>query len=165
MASEPVSGVRKDGHRPAPESGRSVLVCLLRTRPGPADPGRGDRRAGRLRSTGGSAGGQGDPVPVVHGQARQVHRGSIEDAMSVTPIRTTEEVAQPRPRLLISFDPLLMLAVCGLVACSLVTLKGATRNVMHGQPLYYVERQAIYAAIGLLVALALMQMDYSRLRE
>ncbi len=84
--------------------------------------------------------------------------------MSVTPIRATEEVAAPRVRTLV-FDPLLMLAAFGLVACSLVTLKGATSNLIRGQPLYYVERQAIYAAIGLVVALVLMRMDYSRLRE
>jgi rod shape determining protein RodA len=85
--------------------------------------------------------------------------------MSVTPIQAPEEVATPRTQALMRFDPLLMLAAFGLVACSLVTLKGATRNVMHGQPLYYVERQAVYAAIGLLIALVLMRIDYSRLRE
>ncbi len=87
--------------------------------------------------------------------------------MSVTPIRAAtapEEAAPPRTRVL-AFDPLLMVAAFGLVACSLVTLKGATRTVMHGQPLYYVERQAIYAAIGLAVALVLMRIDYTRLRE
>ena len=62
-------------------------------------------------------------------------------------------------------DPLLLLAALGLVACSLVTLNGATRTAMHGQPLYYVERQGIYAAIGIVVALALSRFDYSRLRE
>jgi rod shape determining protein RodA len=82
----------------------------------------------------------------------------------VVPIREVEEVAPPKTRTL-AFDPLLMLSALGLVACSLITLKGATRNVMHGQPLYYVERQAIYCGIGLLVALVLMRMDYSRLRE
>jgi rod shape determining protein RodA len=84
--------------------------------------------------------------------------------MSVTPIRATDEVAVPRVRTL-WFDPLLMLAAFGLVACSLVTLKGATNTLIPGQPMYYVERQAIYAAIGLLVALVLMRTDYSRLRE
>jgi rod shape determining protein RodA len=82
-----------------------------------------------------------------------------------SPIQAPEEVVAPRPRVILRFDPLLMVAALGLVACSLVTLKGATRTVMHGQPLYYVERQAIYAGIGLLVALVLMRMDYSRLRE
>jgi rod shape determining protein RodA len=82
----------------------------------------------------------------------------------VIPIREAEEVATPKARAL-AFDPLLWLAAFGLVACSLITLKGATRTVMHGQPLYYVERQAIYAGLGLVAALLLTRMDYSRLRE
>ena len=52
--------------------------------------------------------------------------------------------------MLLSFDPLLLLAALGLIACSLVTLKGATSDAIAGQPLYYVERQGIYAGIGLL---------------
>jgi rod shape determining protein RodA len=88
--------------------------------------------------------------------------------MSVTPIRTLEDPtaeAAPRRRVLVLFDPLLMLAAFGLVACSLLTLRGATRTLKPGSPLYYVERQGIYAGIGLLVALVLMRIDYSRLRE
>ncbi len=63
------------------------------------------------------------------------------------------------------FDPLLLLAALGLVACSLITLNGATRNAFPGHPLYYVERQGIFAGIGVVVALLLSRMDYSRLRE
>ena len=66
---------------------------------------------------------------------------------------------------LLRMDPLLLLAALGLTACSLITLKGATRTMNPGHPLYYVERQGIYFAIGLVVALALAQIDYSRLRE
>jgi rod shape determining protein RodA len=83
----------------------------------------------------------------------------------VNPIQVPEEVATPRTRALIRFDPLLMLGAAGLVACSLITLKGATRNTVHGQPLYYVERQAIYVGIGVLIALLLSRIDYTRLRE
>jgi rod shape determining protein RodA len=68
-----------------------------------------------------------------------------------------------RPRVLP--DPLLILAAGGLIACSLVTLNSATRKAIPGSPLYYVERQAIYAGIGLVVALLLSRIDYSRLRE
>jgi rod shape determining protein RodA len=85
-----------------------------------------------------------------------------------TPIHTTEDpVAKPRRERgrLFMFDPLLLLAALGLVACSLITLKGATRHAMPGQPLYYVERQGIYAAIGVLLVLLLSRIDYSRLRE
>jgi rod shape determining protein RodA len=88
--------------------------------------------------------------------------------MSVMPIHTLEDpkpaaAAPSRPLML--FDPLLMLAALGLVACSLVTLRGATRTSIPGSPLYYVERQAIYATIGLLLALVVARIDYSRLRE
>src|SRR5579872_7561942 len=87
--------------------------------------------------------------------------------MSATAIHALEDPSpQPsRSRPVLLFDPLLLLAALGLVACSLVTLKGATRTTNPGHPLYYVERQAIYAGLGLLVALVLVRIDYSRLRE
>jgi rod shape determining protein RodA len=85
--------------------------------------------------------------------------------MSATPIYTSEEATVPRSRSVPLIDPLLMLGAAGLVACSLITLKGATRNAMPGQPLYYVERQAVYVAVGVVVAVLLGRMDYSRLRE
>jgi rod shape determining protein RodA len=79
----------------------------------------------------------------------------------IAPLRAVEETSASRPRSLLLIDPLLMLAAIGLIACSLVTLHGAT----HASGLYYVERQAIYAGIGLLAALVLTRIDYSRLRE
>ncbi|MDQ6746172.1 MAG: rod shape-determining protein RodA [Actinomycetota bacterium] len=83
----------------------------------------------------------------------------------MTAIQVPEEsVLAPTQRLL-RFDPLLILAALGLIACSLVTLKGATQHSMPGQPLFYVERQAIYAALGLVLALLISRIDYSRLRE
>jgi rod shape determining protein RodA len=85
--------------------------------------------------------------------------------MSVTSLQPAEEQAAPRPRAFPLFDPLLALAALGLVACSLVTLHGATRNSIPGQPLYYVERQGIYVALGIVVAFVLSRFDYSRLRE
>ena len=80
-------------------------------------------------------------------------------------IKMTEEAAAPRRRVVLLFDPLLAAAALGLVACSLVTLHGATSNAMKGQPLYYVQRQAIYVGIGVLLAVVLARVDYSRLRE
>jgi rod shape determining protein RodA len=62
-------------------------------------------------------------------------------------------------------DPLLLLAVLGLVACSLVALKGATRLDVEGDPNYYVHRQAIYAGVGLVLMYALSRVDYSRLQD
>ena len=92
--------------------------------------------------------------------------GYLEDAVSVsTPIRPVEEVAPPRPPMLLRMDPLLLLAALGLAACSLITLKGATRTMNPGHPLFYVERQGIYFGIGIAVALVLARLDYSRLRE
>jgi rod shape determining protein RodA len=72
-------------------------------------------------------------------------------------------VVARRPRVLP--DPLLILASVGLIGCSLITLNSATRKAMPGSPLFYVERQGIYAGIGLIVALLLSRIDYSRLRE
>jgi rod shape determining protein RodA len=86
-------------------------------------------------------------------------------SVSATPIQPVEEVAPPRPHMLLRMDPLLMLAALGLTACSLITLKGATRTMNPGHPLYYVERQGIYFGLGLTVALVLARLDYSRLRE
>ena len=52
----------------------------------------------------------------------------------------------------------------GLGVCSVVTLGAATRDLVARQPHYYVDRQAIYLIVGVLLMLALSRMDYSRLR-
>ncbi len=62
-------------------------------------------------------------------------------------------------------DPLLLVATLGLVACSLIALRGATQNDIPGDPHYYVIRQGIYAGIGLILMYAVSRLDYSRLRE
>ncbi len=88
--------------------------------------------------------------------------------MSVsTPIQPAaqEPVPEPSVPVVLRFDFLLLLAALGLVACSLITLKGATRMTDPGHPLYYVDRQAIYAGVGLVVAIVLSAIDYSRLRQ
>jgi rod shape determining protein RodA len=85
--------------------------------------------------------------------------------VNVAPLQVVEEQTQERQRVLLRADPLLLLGALGLVACSLVTLKGATANADPGHPLYYVQRQAIYAGLGLLVAIVIARFDYSRLRE
>jgi len=53
----------------------------------------------------------------------------------------------------------------GLLVCSLVTVAGATRNEIPGDPNHYLDRQAIYGVIGLVLMFALSRLDYSRLRE
>ena len=166
LGSEPLPGVWEDGNRSAHRAGRPIVVCVLRARPRPPDPRCRHRRAGRLRRPGGRPGRAPDPLAVVLRQARPVRRRELEDAVSVTtPIQVPEEASAPRARSLLRFDPLLMLAAAGLVACSLITLKGATRNAVKGHPLFYVERQAIYVGIGVLLAVLISRIDYSRLRE
>jgi rod shape determining protein RodA len=85
--------------------------------------------------------------------------------MSATPIQAADETAVPRVRVLPLVDPMLLLAAVGLMVCSLVTLKGATSHAVPGHPLFYMQRQAIFGGVGLLVALVLSRFDYSRLRE
>jgi rod shape determining protein RodA len=65
----------------------------------------------------------------------------------------------------VRIDPLLLLAVVGLVACSLYTIASATKDDIPGDPNYYVTRQAAYAVVGLVFMLLLSRIDYSRLRE
>jgi rod shape determining protein RodA len=62
-------------------------------------------------------------------------------------------------------DPLLVIATLGLVGCSLMAIKGATADDVAGQPYFYVERQALYAVVGLVFMYAISRVDYSRLRE
>jgi rod shape determining protein RodA len=69
------------------------------------------------------------------------------------------------PRTLrLPLDPLLTLATVGLGVCSIVTLGGATRNLVAGQPHYYVDRQATYLVVGLVLMAVLSRVNYSRLR-
>ncbi len=62
-------------------------------------------------------------------------------------------------------DPLLVCATLGLVACSLVAIKGSTADDVAGQPYYYVERQALYAVVGLVLMYGISRFDYTRMRE
>jgi rod shape determining protein RodA len=74
--------------------------------------------------------------------------------------------ARRRPlALALPFDPVVAIAVIGLCACSLLTIRGATVDDVAGQPNFYVDRQAIYFVIGSLIAIGLSRIDYSRLRE
>jgi rod shape determining protein RodA len=84
-----------------------------------------------------------------------------------TPIQPASEPPPPlMPReFRLRIDPLLALAAIGLLACSLVAIKGATADDIDGQPLYYVMRQGVYGGIGVLFMLAMSRLDYSRRRE
>jgi len=86
--------------------------------------------------------------------------------MPLSPIKAPEETPLAAPRSLrLPLDPLLTLAIIGLGICSIVTLKAATRNLIPGDPHYYVDRQAVYLTVGLLFMLALSRLDYARLRR
>jgi rod shape determining protein RodA len=85
--------------------------------------------------------------------------------VSATAITPGEETAAARSGPRMFPDPLLLLAAVGLVACSLITLKSATQHSVHGHPMFYVERQGIYAAVGVVLVLLLSRIDYSRFRE
>ncbi|MBA2764556.1 MAG: rod shape-determining protein RodA [Thermoleophilaceae bacterium] len=62
-------------------------------------------------------------------------------------------------------DPLLLLATLGLVAASLYVIAGATADDVPGNPYYFVMRQGVYIAVGILLMLVISRFDYSRLRE
>ena len=84
----------------------------------------------------------------------------------LSPITAPEESPVAAPRTLrLPLDPLLTLAVIGLGICSVITLRSATRKLVPGHPDYYVDRQAIYLAVGLLCMLALSRIDYAVLRR
>jgi rod shape determining protein RodA len=59
----------------------------------------------------------------------------------------------------------LAFAAAALVAFSVFTLGQATRHDVPGSPNYYLERQAIYAVLGILGMFLLTRIDYSRFRE
>lgn len=84
---------------------------------------------------------------------------------AVSPITAPDAQPAAAPRALrLPFDPVLTLAVAGLAICSIVTLKGATKNLIPSQPHYYVDRQATYLIVGFVMMLALTRLDYARLR-
>ncbi len=62
-------------------------------------------------------------------------------------------------------DGLLLGAAAGLIAFSVFTLATSTRNEIAGRPLYFVERQALYAVIGIALMIAISRIDYTRLRD
>ena len=65
----------------------------------------------------------------------------------------------------VRIDVLLLVAVLGLVACSLYTIGTATQDDIEGSRYYFVFRQAGYFAVGLGLMVLLSRFDYSRMRE
>ncbi|HEY8083500.1 MAG TPA: rod shape-determining protein RodA [Solirubrobacterales bacterium] len=62
-------------------------------------------------------------------------------------------------------DATLSLAAVALAVFGIFTLEQATLNDVPGSPGYFVDRQAIYAMIGLICMYTLARIDYSRFRE
>jgi rod shape determining protein RodA len=92
--------------------------------------------------------------------------------MSTTATQLRDPGADPTPRALagglslhLPFDPLLLLATLGLLACSFVVIDAATSEDVAGQPGYFLNRQMIFAAVGLVGMVVLSRVDYSRFRE
>src|SRR5919202_4580084 len=79
-----------------------------------------------------------------------------------TSVKGFREAQAPR---FIRIDVLLLLAVIGLVACSLYTIGTATHDDIPGSPYHFVIRQAAYAVVGLVLMSLMSRFDYSRLRE
>jgi rod shape determining protein RodA len=87
--------------------------------------------------------------------------------MPLSPITTVEQAPPPSPprTLRLPFDPLLLLAVAGLGAWSIVTLGAATRKLIPGNPNYYVDRQGVYLGVGVVLMLIVSRIDYALLRR
>jgi rod shape determining protein RodA len=87
---------------------------------------------------------------------------------SATPIRDSSDGVPSRGgglSLRLPFDPLLLLATFGLIACSLIAINAATNEDIPGSPGYFVHRQMIFAAVGVIGMGVLGRVDYSRFRE
>jgi rod shape determining protein RodA len=66
---------------------------------------------------------------------------------------------------LTGIDGVMLGASVGLIAFSVFTLGTSTRDEIAGRPLYFVERQALYAVAGIALMIAISRIDYTRLRE
>ncbi len=62
-------------------------------------------------------------------------------------------------------DGVLLGAAVGLIAFSVFTLATSTRSEIAGRPLFFVERQSLYAVLGIALMLAVSRIDYTRLRD
>jgi rod shape determining protein RodA len=85
--------------------------------------------------------------------------------MSSTIGTTVKDFREPQPRGVLWFDPLLLLAAVGLIACSVYVIGTATADDIEGQRYYYVYRQAAYGIVGIALMMLLSRFDYSRARE
>jgi rod shape determining protein RodA len=89
----------------------------------------------------------------------------IEKSSSPTPFGTgVQRFTAPHQRLL-RLDFLLLAATIGLIVFSIITLNGAIAAGAEGEGNSLVNRQVVYAVIGLALMLAIARVDYTRFRE
>ncbi len=62
-------------------------------------------------------------------------------------------------------DGVLAGAAVGLIAFSVFTLATSTRSEIAGRPFFFVERQGLYAVLGIALMIAVARIDYTRLRD
>jgi rod shape determining protein RodA len=62
-------------------------------------------------------------------------------------------------------DGVLLGAAVGLIAFSVFTLATSTRGEIAGRPHFFVERQSLYAVLGVALMVGLSRIDYTRLRD
>jgi rod shape determining protein RodA len=62
-------------------------------------------------------------------------------------------------------DGVMLGAAVGLIAFSVFTLATSTRDEIAGRPMYFVERQTLYALVGIALMIAVSRFDYTRLRD
>ena len=62
-------------------------------------------------------------------------------------------------------DPVLLAATVALMAASLYVIAAATEDDFTGNPRFYVDRQAVFMAVGSVAMVLISRFDYSRLRE
>lgn len=60
-----------------------------------------------------------------------------------------------------SFDFTLLIIVLAISALSLITIMSATVNNVTGDPMYFVQRQAIWLAVGIVAMFIVLSVDYS----
>ena len=62
-------------------------------------------------------------------------------------------------------DGVLAGAAVGLIAFSVFTLASSTRSEIAGRPFFFVERQGLYAVLGIALMVVVARIDYTRLRD
>jgi rod shape determining protein RodA len=90
--------------------------------------------------------------------------------MATAPFGTSVKGFDEKPRgearlALLRIDPLLLLGVLVLIGLSCYVIGTATRDDIPGRPDFFLNRQIVYACVGLVLMIAISQFDYSRMRE